>query len=287
MSKKKKYKKVKKADYSDKTLKNPFLKEKKRGRGARKRSFSIRKIMLFIIIIIIIVSGLWFFYFSETFKINNIEVNGEFRADEEEIKTLIKERLEGNKFIFPKNNLFIYDKDSLSNDLQNKYNFAKLEVSKIIPDTLSVSVFDRVYSAIWFEEGSYYYIDNEGFILDKINSLEEISIDDYPIIDNQSSRLITDKVVNKKINSINFILKTWNSFKKKESNLTLEKFIIKNEKNSLNLQLLNGPILYLNLLEDPEKQIDNLIILHQKEIKDSMGNLNYIDLRYNETIYYK
>jgi cell division septal protein FtsQ len=287
MSKKKKYRKIKKKDYKDKSLQNPFFKDRKQGRGSKKNTFRFKKIILLMFTIAIFTTALWFFYLSNTFKITSIEISGEFRVSQEEIENLIKRNLEGRKFIFPNDNIFVLNKEIIIEDLQNNYNFAKIEVSKIIPDKLSVVLSDRQYMAIWFEEGNYYYIDDQGYVLDKINTLEEIDLDNYPIIENQSAILIKDNIVNKEIESIDFILQAWQSFKEEKSDLSIEKFIIKNEKNSLNLQLASGPVLYLNLLEDSKEQINNFIILYQEEIKDNIDSLNYIDLRYNETIYYK
>ena len=287
MSKKKKYRKIKKKDYKDKSLQNPFFKDRKQGRGSKKNTFRFKKIILLMFTIAIFTTALWFFYLSNTFKITSIEISGEFRVSQEEIENLIKRNLEGRKFIFPNDNIFVLNKEIIIEDLQNNYNFAKIEVSKIIPDKLSVVLSDRQYRAIWFEEGNYYYIDDQGYVLDKINTLEEIDLDNYPIIENQSAILIKDNIVNKEIESIDFILQAWQSFKEEKSDLSIEKFIIKNEKNSLNLQLASGPVLYLNLLEDSKEQINNFIILYQEEIKDNIDSLNYIDLRYNETIYYK
>ncbi len=287
MSKKKKYRKIKKKDYKDKSLQNPFFKDRKQGRGSKKNTFRFKKIILLMFTIAIFTTALWFFYLSNTFKITSIEISGEFRVSQEEIENLIKRNLEGRKFIFPNDNIFVLNKEIIIEDLQNNYNFAKIEVSKIIPDKLSIVLSDRQYRAIWFEEGNYYYIDDQGYVLDKINTLEEIDLDNYPIIENQSAILIKDNIVNKEIESIDFILQAWQSFKEEKSDLSIEKFIIKNEKNSLNLQLASGPVLYLNLLEDSKEQINNFIILYQEEIKDNIDSLNYIDLRYNETIYYK
>ncbi|MCF7820797.1 MAG: hypothetical protein K9M44_05035 [Candidatus Pacebacteria bacterium] len=287
MSIKKRPKKLQKKDYKDKSFENPFFKDKRQGRGSKSKKYKFKIIIFTTLIVAIVFTAIWFFYISETFKIKVIEISGELRVDKAEIENLVREDLDKKYFIFSQSNLFVFSQQDLETHLQNKYNFAKIEIEKIIPDKLVIKAVERSYKAIWFESGNYYYIDDQGFILEKINNLEALKPEDFPIIENQSSDLISDNSISQSTETLNFAIKAWQALKARQTSLVIEKFIINNEKNSLNAKLIGGPILYLNLLKEPQDQINNLIILHQEQLQADIFSLSYIDLRYDEKIFYQ
>ncbi|NCD01252.1 hypothetical protein EOL94_04125 [bacterium] len=274
-------------DYSRKKVENPFFKEKRQGRVNKKRKIKNYVITLFILVIIFF--AFWFFYISDTFSVKEIKINDLNRVDKQQIEFKIQEKIKGKKnFLVRKSNLLALDQDEIIEDLQKEYNFAKIEISKILNNTLEVKIEERTCDLIWYEKESYYYIDSSACLIKKINTLEEVDYTKYPVIENQSSLSLDDEAgKEEKEKIINFSKKAWQTFSNANLDISLEKFIIKNEKNNLDAKIFNGPVLYLNLLDDPEEQINNLIILYKEDLKDSINNLSYIDLRYKEKIFYQ
>ncbi len=274
-------------DYSKKKVENPFFKEKRKGRVKKRRK--IKNYLLTILILGSIVSGFWFFYMSNTFLVKEIKINDLERVDKEEIKIKIKDKLSGQKnFLIKNSNLFSLNEDILHEDLQKEYNFAKIEIKKILNNTLEVNIKERSCDLIWYENENYYFIDSSACLVEKINTLEKVNCTKYPIIENQSLLSldnIQDQEEKEKI--INFSNSAWKKFQEANLDIALEKFIVKNENNNIDAKIINGPILYLNLLDDPEEQINNLIILYKENLKESIYNLSYIDLRYKEKIFYQ
>jgi cell division septal protein FtsQ len=272
---------------SRKKVENPFFKEKRRGRVKKKKK--LKSYIISILILSIVFFGFWFFYISNTFSVKEIKINDLARTDKQAVESRIWEKIQGRKnFLLKNSNLLALDEDTIIEDLQKEYNFAKIEIRKILNNTLEVYIEEKTCDLIWYENESYYYIDSSGCLIEKINTLDEVDCTKYPIIENQSSlSLNNDKNKEEKEKIINFSNLAWKRFQEVDSDISLEKFIIKNEKNNIDAKLVNGPLLYLNLLDSPEEQMNNLIILYRKNLKENIYNLSYIDLRYKEKIFYQ
>jgi cell division septal protein FtsQ len=275
-------KRKRRKDYQSKSFHNPFFKNRRK-KGSIRAS---KRSALFIIIIIIILGfSFWFFYISDTFKIKNIEINGLKRANTNEVLTAVNKFNDKKKLFVSQNNLFLLNKNEVRDELIRDFNFSDVNVSKELSSKLIIDITERSYEAILFEEQSYYYIDSEAYVIDKINDLESVNPRKYAIIENESDYKIINNKISLGVDSINFIIEFYNKIKQDSSDIAIEKFIIKNSNSSLSAQVINGPILYLNLDNNPTEQVQNLIILKQNELKEDFFNRSYIDLRYGDRLF--
>ncbi len=278
--------KKRKRDYQPHNLQNPFFKRKKRGRAKKKISW--RSCIIILIILAIVGGAFWFFYLSNTFIISKIEVIGLTRIDSAVIKDFVYQQGDKKKTGFIKQkNLFVFNDNLLIENLQKRYNFAKIDIEKLLPDTLEITIEERTFQIIWLEEGNYYFIDQSGFIIEKINELEKVDPKNYPIIDNSSLKLISNQQIGADTEYLEFILTSWQELKNRpDHGIVIEKFIIKNNLNSLDAKVINGPVVYLNIKNSPQQQIMNLVVLKAQELNEDFFSKTYIDLRYKEKIYY-
>ncbi len=285
MSREKRQRKRRK-DYQSKRFDNPFYKKRSKKKGIGRVSF---KSFLITLLILFIIFGLfWFFYFSSTFTIKQVGVNGLERVNPDEIKDYAFKEAKKDKIFSNESNLFAISIDNLKKDLQNNYNFATIEVNKKLPDTLEIYIKERSYDAIFLENGDYYFIDNKGYVVDKINDIKLVDPVKYPIIKNESDLNILDNKVGVNDDTLKFINKFYNHLQSfTEERMVIENFIVKDNDSSLSAQVLNGPVLYLSKDSDVEEQSKNLIILKQEEIKDDFGKIIYIDLRYGDKLFYR
>jgi hypothetical protein len=275
-------KRKRRKDYQSKSFNNPFF-QNRRQKGSVRTS---KKSVLFIIIIIIVLSfSFWFFYISDTFKIKNIEINGLERANENEVLSVVNEFSNKKKYFLSQNNLFLLNKNTVQDELISNFNFANVNINKELSSNLIIDITERSYEAILFEDQSYYYIDSEAYVIDKINNLESVNPRKYAIIENESDYKIKVNKTSLSVDHINFIIEFYNKLKQGSSDIAIEKFIIKTRNSSLSAQVINGPILYLNLDNSPIEQAQNLMILKQNELKEDFFNRSYIDLRYGDRLF--
>jgi cell division septal protein FtsQ len=268
-------------DYQNKSFNNPFFKNKRQ----RRQKASKRSILLTLIIIIIIAFAIWFFYISDTFTIKKIEINGLERTSKEEVLNRVSKSTDKTKFFLAQDNLFLISTNDLVNDLKKHFNFFQVKVDKELTNKLIINISERNYEAIYFENANYYYIDKEGYIINKINDIKDVNPRKYAIINNESNNEIKDNKLSVELDYITFIDDFYNLLKQNSSDIIIEKFIIKNKNSGLSAKIINGPILYLNIEDDASSQVRNLIALKENELSKNFFQRSYIDLRYGDRLF--
>ncbi len=270
--------------YSAKTYKNPFFQNKRRslvGRGELKNKNRL-------IIFSILVTGLiliWLLFFSTLFKIEKIEVSGVGDSLTQEIE-LIARDLEADRLI-GKNNLLLYNKSDLSNILNEKYYLDNLTIKRKLFHTLAISLREKQPVAVWREAEQYYYLDDDGNIINQTDPLN-INGSTYPLIENLTAIKIEGRKANIDKEAIDYILNLFNVFKENQHNFKIERFIVDKDVNTVKMAILSGPKIYFNIKASLTEQTAKLDILIKNKLKNDFKTIKeYIDLRYANNVYMK
>jgi len=323
VGRKKYIKKGKKFDYYKKEYSNPFFHQKKRKKikipsfpklRLGQRSWRVK--LIIVEIMVLIVGLVWFFCFSSFFLIGNITVayfeqnhqdhnpdvysqdhnntinrwsagSSTGRISTEEIKELAWQQTKRRRFLFgSQENLILFNKNKLIKTLSEQCCFDDLVVEKNLPDTLVIKFKEKTYSAIWYEQDKYYYIDAKGNIITETNPLE-INQKNYPLIENVGENKILNKKIEGQEENINYIILLFNEFKKGHHGFEIERFIIDKEIDTVKMAINHGPEVYFNTSASIDKQVTKLLILINEKLKDDFSNKTYIDLRYGDRVYYR
>jgi len=178
--------------------------------SSRKRKLILRKwlTVLWIIFVIILfgatIWGLNFFYNSNYFKIKNIEIIGADYYKPDEIKESIK-NLNGA-------NIFEVDKKKYEDIIINNFTrIKKAELQKIFPDKLTVNLSERLPFLVIFYKNSYFLIDDEGVVIEKINENKE-KYKDLLIVKDAINYMpvLGDKIAKKNVISSGIIYNAFN-----------------------------------------------------------------------------
>ncbi len=279
MSSRFKNKRIKK-DYQSKSLKNPFFSMRKEG----KTSLKWKWLILFFIICLGAI--FWFFLAAPFWQIKNINIQGLTRINSSDIEKIIEEQEGKKRFLFfNESNFFLFDASALQNEVVDRYNFAGLEVRKILPDTLELKISERPYAFIFQEGSELFYTSSDGYIIKEIPVTDE---------DRQRYFILENKSLAVSINSRNklslrqeyldFVFALDASLDA-YPDLLVEKFIIDQEVNSLIVKFQNGPSALFNSKNDAREQVADLALVKKEKIKDNFSETNYIDLRYGSRIF--
>ncbi|HZJ41750.1 MAG TPA: FtsQ-type POTRA domain-containing protein [Patescibacteria group bacterium] len=274
----KRNKKCIKPDYQAKNLKNPFYRKKK--------ETSTGKWWWLIVVIVILMSLTWLLLLAPFFNLKNIEISGLKRLNDDGIMQMIEtKKNETFLLIFKKTNFFLFSREELIDEISSKYNFSQITVKKVLPDTLKIELSERPYSFIFQEGDNFFYTSKDGYII-KDEPVTEEDKSKYFILENKSE--IVSINLNLKINLnneyLNFVFAIKDNLDLYQD-LTVEKFIIEQELNSLIVDFKDGPIVYFNTQKDAKQQVDDLALVKKEKIRDNFNIINYIDLRYGEMIY--
>ncbi len=265
--------------YSKKNYVNPYFR--------KKRNFLIKipayswKLLLILIMIICLI---WFIFFVPIFNIKKITVNGAIKISAEEIENFAWEQ---TKTIWGRKvNIFLFSKNDLIKKINEKYNLDNLRIEKKLPDKLIINFSEKQQAIIWFEADKYYYADIVGNIISEVDLLN-ISQKNIPLINNNGDNKIIDKKIKISPDKIKFILDLFFEFKDKKHNFEIERFIVENNENAVNLKVIGGPIIYFNTKDDLAKQTSKLIEIINQKFKDDFSKKTYIDLRFGDKVYYR
>lgn len=282
-------------------LSSPRLEELKK----KKKKDTRYKIFLYTFFLIAVFIGLSYGSQNTKININNIEIDGNKVIETKSIKEIVNTELEGKyMWIFPKTNFLIYPKRSIKNALNEKYKRLK-DISIDIQDltTMKISLLERMAVYTWCgadplpddiddNEIKCYLLDNEGFIFDEA---PYFSADVY-------TRFYGTKNVNMDnpvgSNFSKDIFNKLTSLKKslEDINLKIQSFHLP-ENGDIKMFLppkssKNKPYIIFKADVDFDKVGENLqASLNtdplQTDFRDKYNSLLYIDLRFNNKVYFK
>lgn len=278
----------KKADYKRKKYKNPFFQVK--NRKPKISYISLRLKLIIIGVIALIAAIVWLCFFSAYFRIKSIIINGSERISSKELEDLVWAQSDKKKFLaIPQKNIFVFNADSLYSDLNEKYGFEQLAVSKKLPDKIIISIEEKKYSAVWHEKSNdkYYFIDDSGGLINETSPLE-LKDKTYPIIEHDGGDIIENKAIKGQTDNIKYILNLNNELKNVNLGMDIGgRYRIDNEVNTIKLVINNGTKIYFNSKEAADKQINKLKAIVGEKIKNDLYKKAYIDLRFGDKIYYR
>ncbi len=251
---------------------------KKSFRAKKKKSIFRSKFFWQIILFFIIFSFLvYLFFFSSLFQIKEIDIRG-MENDKERVFSIASEELNNSVFIVFKKNIFTLNtKKTGEHILRQMPELLRVRLVRRLPGSLIIELTRRQPEIVVC---SYYcyYTDNKGIAFEMENEdkgLPYLIIDEYLI---KKGERVTDENIIKTISEIDSFFTA--------NDLLTENFKIEGKK--LEVLTKEGWQAYFNIEEDVSIQISNLeLVLRETLIKTERDNLRYIDLRFQNKVYYK
>lgn len=228
----------------------------------------------------------YFLLFSAYFAIKNIEIEGLKSVSDSEVRSELETILEQKGyFSHAYANYFTLRISNLSEILLEE--FPKIQnaaIDKIYPDTLRVKISEREIVGVWCraKENGCFYIDKEGVVF-------ETAPKSYgSIVFLVTDKRDTDSGLGKAVLNREDILK----FEKITGLLSrnfpfgVREFVI-NENGKIEISTSENWKLLLGDDGDIKNQFSNLKYVLDEEIREKRLNLEYVDLRLGNRIYYK
>jgi len=269
--------------YKRKKFTNPFF-HKSKTISLKVPKFSWRLKLIIIEIFLLVLGLIWFFGFSSVFEINKIIINGAQNISSSEIENLAWQQTK--QWHGLQKNIFIFKNKSLIKKITDKYYLDNLSVIRNLPDTITISFNEKTHAAIWLEAEKYYYIDNQGNMIEQVDPLN-IKEKNYPLIDNTGKAKINGKKIDIATEKIKFILDLFEKFKNKSYNFVIERFVVDDNEDTVSALVLNGPIILFSTRDSLDKQMSKLDVVINEKLKTDFIKKVSIDLRYGDRIYYR
>ncbi len=232
-------------------------------------------ILVFLLIIYIL-------FYSPLLQITKIEISGTNNISAQTLEEkYIKWKLKQNKWkVFKKNNILLFSKKWLRDNIEKKYSLDSLEINKKIPHTLSVTIGEKTPTLIWTTNDLYYYIDENGLIASVITDQESVA--NLPTIYNEGNEAVKigqEILTNEKVIFIKELISGMTQI----NSIEVTSYSIPHHLSTqINVHVSAGYQIYFDLQKNLNTQIDKLKrVLEESETAKSAQE--YIDLHIGES----
>jgi len=165
MPKKSIFHKLQTKRYRPDKYRNPYF----RGREQRQRWKLLGMLALAVLAIVGVV---YFFFFTNTFAIQRVDVSGTETIDPAQIESIAKTYLsETSLIIFSHTNRFIFDTMTLKDRLNASYAFKSLSID-VEESVLKIAIEEKTSQLMWRTDGVAYLVDLEGVIIRPLTESE-------------------------------------------------------------------------------------------------------------------
>lgn len=251
-------------------------------RRLRRKRFFLKASLIFAAILLFLL-GVTASIYIPKFRINEISIEGTAVLDKEQLKeeafSLLRQKFWG---IFPYDNIFILPKERIIATLSKKFPLIKkVTIKNDFSRKVFISVEERKPEALWCKKDFCAFLDEAGFIFepapvfsgtifpkffDERETPADIGKEILPAAEFQKLHFVLETLEKKNFNVVKTILKDSGLY---EIHLDEGWYILFNEKNNA------------------ETVSENLELILENNIKEKRPQLEYIDLRFGNKIFFK
>ncbi len=236
------------------------------------------------IFVVFLIAAFWVICISSFLRIDTIDVRGATSHDPAMLESLAWNQAAKHRLLFfSQEQLGLFDTDDLKKEIEDRYAFESVKVSKHLPRSIRITVVEKKASVVWFEADAYYQVDAEGWIIGPAAG----PIAGWPTLYNNGDTKVSGKRVEKSAAALRSALEASSELPVRLSSLNLRQLVVDNDRDTLKVIFSPNVIVFFSTDQPLGSQLDRLQLLVQQELKDDFKKLSYIDLRYGEKVYYK
>ena len=274
-----------------KKIRQSWVEKRKKKKQKEKHSVFFRAVYYFLLAAFAGVTA-YIFIFSPFIQINYLRLEGTEELGYEKVLEELKISLSGKYFGFiPKNNFVLISKKKIRNRLMEKFKkVSNVEVKKVFPDTVNVKITERKALLLWCSGGPCYIIDEKGRAYDGADfESPEIKENNLIRLADTSAKPVNlgEKVLGE--DYINFILELTEEIKKEALvDISDEYQTACRAAEDVRIKTTAGWDIYFSGKIPAKQSIRTLKTFLKKEMdEEKRKNLEYIDLRVENKVYYK
>ena len=239
-----------------------------------KKPFRIPRWFYFFILFLIVVGLIcYFLFFSKTFSVTSVEIEGTKKVPEESVRKLADQAIQ------KKNNIWLFQIDVVEKEIKANYKeIDSVTFRRGLPHTIKIIVSERKPVILWQSGTKIYLVDDLGYTYEEL------------VGDSDLPRVIDNKAIPVKLGerflSSEFIVFVQNLSKnyKPETGKTVKSMAVDETTFELNLIDERDEKIIFDTSRDLESQLRNLNLAYKKT---GEGKVSYIDLRVESWVYYK
>ena len=231
-------------------------------------------------------------FFSRYLEILKIDVQGTVKTDAQALITLIKQQISGKYLnLIPKNNLLLLSKDKIVNQIMEDFKLIeKLKIRKIFPNALEVTVQERTLAMVLKSNQNALEVDTQGLAFAEADlSANHLGEQEVIIFINEGDKEIEKNQKVLEADKVSYLLKMREQLKENlgleiEKEIKTPQFI----SGDLRVKTIEGWMIFFDMNITLQKELNMLkVVLDEKVGGENRSNLEYVDLRTDNKVYYK
>lgn len=223
-------------------------------------------------------------------RLKKVEVYGASLINTADVANEVKEELSGKAWLFfPKNNFFMISAAGLRDNLLNKFNQAsEIKVAKKFPSGIAVTLEERMLWGMYCiraeagaEPRTCFYVDTRGIAYEDVSSVEGSLL---PVIYAYRGAAQGAKVADEGL--LDFFAKAKGAAAGIQADL-LSLTLSTSTPEDVHLNFSEGWRVLVSRSRPPEEWAALLKTVLEKEVGVRRGQLDYVDLRFGNKVFYK
>jgi len=239
-----------------------------------------------------LIEVIYILFFSGFLSSANIEIRGTEEIDPQIVREIIDSQISGKYLNYiEKNNLLLLSSEKIKKMIYGEFRKIKeVKIQKDFKRNLFVDVIERKSRIILCSGEPCYVVDDEGIAFSEADlEIEKNKENKLLIFINESNRFFN---LNDEVLASEFMNYLYDIKDKLKNDLDLE---IEQEirtpqiiSGDIRVKITDGWMIYFNNEIPLEKEIEMLkVVLDEKIEKEKRGDLEYVDLRTNNKVFYK
>ncbi len=261
------------------------------------------KIFWVAVLILLICAGLaYFLLLSNIFQVEAIEIFGNQKVNEEEILQEVEPRINkelrvGPFSLFSSRSIFLTGSQSLKKHIKNTFpRIGEVVIKRRLPNTLSLEIMEREsFAEICFLSGECYKADQQGVVFEKSADVKEEAETEVQVFQVKREELMVIVVKDSTGFELGseavpplYLAGASEIEKEIKKSIQMEPRELSLEGGEMVVEVDKGFKIYFDLDKNVEEQLFNLeLVLREKLSDQNLEELEYIDLRFGNRIYYK
>jgi len=263
----------------------------------KKKVLTVKALLTLVISISFIAMSIWLVRLPHI-NIDTVEISGNAITSSESLREIVDAELLGTYvFLIPRSNIFLYSRRSISLSLTEQFpRIKEATVSFVDFHTIAIEVKERVPFGLWCglteklvaTEGSKcFYLDSRGYIFAQSpNFSGDIFFRYYGPL--EETFIVTDPLGMQYLPAANFL--GYNLFLEALRDLKVNPVaLVRDEASDLHLKFESGAVLLFRTDQNLNTILENFrsILLSNIFLVQGMKNIEYIDLRHGNKVFYK
>ena len=254
---------------------------------SRRRKKIIRRIAFFFIFLIVSLGAGGWFLFSDRFRVRDVQISEVKQADAAMLRSTVENWLSGSDYyVVPRNVLWAFSAHKLEQYITASFPTIKsVNIARNFPHTLQLHIqeYDAWGVLCHGESETCFWIDRDGTAFESAPEFSGLIVpkihDNRPQDYQLGKQYLSDNLMN--------LIAYFNERAVSDNYLQSLQFIIDEKDETLRVRTRLGWDILLLESNDPEKSYKNLRVALDGEIKDRVAQLEYIDLRFGNRLFYK